>query len=104
MFVMLNDGGTPKESNYDMAARILMQREFIFGLLTSGVAVTLLHGAEFRDSKVGWSRIMTVKFTWTNHRYFLSCLRNVLGWKLASRFQLLSGTQREMAEPNWKTL
>jgi len=61
MFVMLNDGGALKDTNYDTAARILIQRDFIFGLLTSGVAVTLLHGAEFRDSKVGLSRIMTVK-------------------------------------------
>jgi hypothetical protein len=61
MFVMLNDGGTRKDTNYDMAMRILLQRNFIFGLLTSGVAVTLLHEAEFRDSKVGWLIIMTVK-------------------------------------------
>jgi hypothetical protein len=61
MFVMLNDGGTCKDTNHDMAIRILIQRNFIFGLLTSGVAVTLLHGAEFRDSKVGWLLIMTVK-------------------------------------------
>jgi hypothetical protein len=54
MFVMLNDGGTRKDSNYDMAMRILIQRNFIFGLLTSGVAVTLLREGEFRDSKVGW--------------------------------------------------
>jgi len=53
MFVMLNDGGMPENTNYDMATRILIQRSFVFGLLTSGVAVTLLHGAEFRDSKVG---------------------------------------------------
>jgi hypothetical protein len=58
MFVMLNDGGTPKGTDYDMAARILIQRDFMFGLLTSGVAVTLLHGAEFRDSKVGRLRII----------------------------------------------
>jgi ATP-dependent RNA helicase DDX60 len=53
MFVMLNDDGMPENTNYDMATRILIQRSFVFGLLTSGVAVTLLHGAEFRDSKVG---------------------------------------------------
>ena len=61
MFVMLNDGGTRKDSNYDMAIRILIQRNFIFGLLTSGVAVTLLREGEFRDSKVGWLLILTVK-------------------------------------------
>ncbi|KAI9465185.1 P-loop containing nucleoside triphosphate hydrolase protein [Lactarius psammicola] len=52
MFVMLNDGGTPAEDDHDMAARVLIQRNFIFCLLTSGIAVTLLHGAEFRDSKI----------------------------------------------------
>jgi ATP-dependent RNA helicase DDX60 len=62
MFVMLNDGGTRKDTNYDMAIRILIQRIFVFDLLTSGVAVTLLHGAEFRDSKVGRLVIMTVEF------------------------------------------
>jgi hypothetical protein len=53
MFVMLNDGGTRKDTNYDMTMRLLHQRNFIFGVLTSGIAVTLLHEAEFRDSKVG---------------------------------------------------
>ncbi|KAI0262214.1 P-loop containing nucleoside triphosphate hydrolase protein [Gloeopeniophorella convolvens] len=52
MFVMLNDGGALEGDDRDMAARILLQRDFVFGLLTSGVAVTLLHGAEFRDSKI----------------------------------------------------
>ena len=53
MFVMLNDGGAPEDTDYDMITRVLVQRGLIFGLLTSGVSVTLLHGAEFRDSKVG---------------------------------------------------
>ena len=53
MFVMLNDGGSRNVTNHDTAMRILIQRISIFGLLTSGVAVTLLRGAEFRDSKVG---------------------------------------------------
>jgi hypothetical protein len=61
MFVMLNDGGTRKDANYDTVIRILIQRKFVFGLLTSGVAVTLLREAEFRDSKVGWLLIMIVK-------------------------------------------
>ena len=61
MFVMLNDGGTRKDTDSDMATRILIQRNFVFGLLTSGVAVTLLREAEFRDSKVGWLLIMIVK-------------------------------------------
>jgi len=62
MFVMLNDGGIPENADYDMAARILIQRNFIFGLLTSGIAVALLHGAEFRDSRVGFLRRMTTEF------------------------------------------
>jgi hypothetical protein len=62
MFVMLNDGGMPENTDYDMAARILIQRDFIFGLLTSGIAVTLLHGAEFRDSRVGFLRHMSTEF------------------------------------------
>ena len=62
MFVMLNDGGVLKNTDYDMAARILIQRNFIFGLLTSGIAVTLLHGAEFRDSRVGFLHRMTTEF------------------------------------------
>lgn len=63
MFVMLNDGGMPENMDYDMAARVLIQRHFIFGLLTSGIAVTLLHGAEFRDSRVGWFRCMATEFS-----------------------------------------
>ena len=54
MFVMLNDGGAPGDTNYDVNMRVLVQRGLIFELLTSGVSVTLLHGAEFRDSKVGF--------------------------------------------------
>lgn len=52
MFVMLNDGGTPIKNDHDMATRVLIQRNFIFCLLTSGIAVTQLDGAEFRDSKI----------------------------------------------------
>ena len=52
MFVMLNDGGTLAEDDYDMTTRVLVQRNLIFSLLMSGIAVTLLDGAEFRDTKV----------------------------------------------------
>jgi ATP-dependent RNA helicase DDX60 len=52
MFVMLNDGGMLENANLDMASRILIQRNVIFSLLSSGVAIALLHGAESRDSKV----------------------------------------------------
>ena len=53
MFVMLNDGGAPEDTDYDMITRVLVQRGLIFDVLTSGVSVALLYGAEFRDSKVG---------------------------------------------------
>ncbi|THH15047.1 hypothetical protein EW146_g5371 [Bondarzewia mesenterica] len=51
MFVMTNDGGVMDSSPLD-AERILVQRTFIFRLLSSGLAVTLLRGSEFRDSKI----------------------------------------------------
>jgi len=53
MFVMLNDGGAPEDTDYDMITRVLVQRGLIFDVLTSGVSVAFLHGSEFRDSKVG---------------------------------------------------
>jgi hypothetical protein len=52
MFVMTNDGGLMDDSDDLSAQRILAQRVFLFDLLASGIAVTLLQGAEFRDSKV----------------------------------------------------
>jgi ATP-dependent RNA helicase DDX60 len=73
MFVMLNDGGMLENANLDMASRILIQRDFIFSLLTSGVAVALLHGAESRDSKVCRQFLIPVRTTiCTCYRYFLS--------------------------------
>src|SRR5712671_1780177 len=91
MFVMLNDGGTPKDDDYDMATRVLIQRGFIFGLLTSGIAVTLLHGAEFRNSKVGQLRLMTAEFERMVPRCFLSCWRCDLVWRLVTQPHLLFG-------------
>ena len=58
MFVMTNDGDLLPTSPADTeslniaAECILVQRMFIFKLLTAGIAVTILKGAEFRDSKV----------------------------------------------------
>ena len=51
MFVMTNDGGLLDSSKPFSAERILCQRLFLFDLLAAGIAVTLLQGAEFRDSK-----------------------------------------------------
>lgn len=60
MFVMTNDGGVAEESSSEThAARVLLQRVFIYNLLCQGLSVTLLKGAQYRDSKVRLSRIMT---------------------------------------------
>ncbi|KAI9465203.1 P-loop containing nucleoside triphosphate hydrolase protein [Lactarius psammicola] len=77
MFVMLNDGGTPAEDDHDMAARVLIQRNFIFCLLTSGIAVTLLQGAEFRDSKI-FSFVFEGRFGLETHESFPSALWNAV--------------------------
>ncbi|TFK94713.1 P-loop containing nucleoside triphosphate hydrolase protein [Polyporus arcularius HHB13444] len=53
MFVMTNDGGVVEEPTSETAAaRILLQRVFLYSLLAQGVSVTILHGAEYRDSKI----------------------------------------------------
>ncbi|KAA1476464.1 P-loop containing nucleoside triphosphate hydrolase protein [Dentipellis sp. KUC8613] len=53
MFVMANDGGIlGEDSTLETAQAVLVQRTFIFDLLTQGVAVSLLNGMEFRDSKM----------------------------------------------------
>ncbi|KAI0002287.1 hypothetical protein BJV74DRAFT_876690 [Russula compacta] len=77
MFVMLNDGGTPEDTDDDMAMRILIQRNFIFGLLTSGVAVTLLRGAEFRDSKI-FSFVLEQRFGLETRKSFPHSLWNTV--------------------------
>ncbi|KAG8216977.1 hypothetical protein J3R82DRAFT_7282 [Butyriboletus roseoflavus] len=53
MFALVNDGGTDQESIDPFAAqRLLCHRVFLYDLLTSGLALALLTGSEFRDSKV----------------------------------------------------
>ncbi|GBE83891.1 Uncharacterized helicase [Sparassis crispa] len=54
MFVMTNDGGVlDQECNtFSLPECILTQRIFIYILLSQGTPVSLLQGAEFRDSKV----------------------------------------------------
>ncbi|EIN08256.1 P-loop containing nucleoside triphosphate hydrolase protein [Punctularia strigosozonata HHB-11173 SS5] len=53
MFVMLDDGGLLQQDKRPLAAeRLLTRRKFIFGLLNGGVAISLLPGAQFRDSKI----------------------------------------------------
>lgn len=51
MFFMTNDGGSPSKVILETEA-ILTQRVSIFGMLSQGIPVVLLRGAEFRDSKV----------------------------------------------------
>ena len=67
MFALVSDGGTDLDSTDACAAqRLLCQRVFLCDLLTSGLALALLPGAEFRDSKVSiitWpSRMMAQDF------------------------------------------
>jgi hypothetical protein len=53
MFALVNDGGSDQDSIDPFAAeRLLCHRAFLCNLLTSGLALALLAGAEFRDSKV----------------------------------------------------
>ncbi|TFY54174.1 hypothetical protein EVG20_g9819 [Dentipellis fragilis] len=53
MFVMVNDGGVlGEDSTLEAAQAVLVQRTFIFDILTQGVAVSLLNGMEFRDTKM----------------------------------------------------
>ncbi|THH31062.1 hypothetical protein EUX98_g3125 [Antrodiella citrinella] len=50
MFVMLNDGSSfkgPKRTEV-----VLLQRIFMFNIMSQGVALTLLHGTVFRESKI----------------------------------------------------
>jgi ATP-dependent RNA helicase DDX60 len=56
MFVMTNDGGVfqqePTVERTLQAERILSQRIFVLNMLCTGTGITLLKGAEYRDSRV----------------------------------------------------
>lgn len=55
MFILTNDGGLVSPSSQDQendAARILVQRHFLFENMKSGIAVVLLQSADFKDGKV----------------------------------------------------
>lgn len=78
MFVMINDGGNLENQDQASAQRVLIQRAFLFDLLSFGTAVTLFNGVEFRDSKV--SRISYAGF---NNR---SCLYQILSFVHEYRF------------------
>ena len=63
MFVMTIDGGILDEASSDsISESVLLQRVFLYSLLAQGVSVTLLRGAEYRDSKVrvSWSMILSL--------------------------------------------
>ena len=52
MFVMTNDGGSVSDDQ-TRTAPVLCQRAFIFNVMARSIPIALLHGATFRDSKVG---------------------------------------------------
>lgn len=57
MLVMINDGGVlpeevPEDIPDDNPGRVLLQRMLVFFVISQGVSVALMEGAEFRDSKV----------------------------------------------------
>lgn len=52
MFVMTNDGGSVSDDQ-TKTAPVLCQRAFIFDVMARSIPIALLHGATFRDSKVG---------------------------------------------------
>ncbi|KAH9943357.1 P-loop containing nucleoside triphosphate hydrolase protein [Epithele typhae] len=53
MFVMTADGGVIRsKSSNAVTERVLLQRVFLYLLLSQGVSVTLLRGAEYKDSKI----------------------------------------------------
>ncbi|KAF7347281.1 hypothetical protein MVEN_01483200 [Mycena venus] len=52
MFVLANDGGVASDFGRFHNERALLQRVFLFQLIDGGMAIGLLNGAEFRDSKI----------------------------------------------------
>ncbi|KAF8878718.1 P-loop containing nucleoside triphosphate hydrolase protein [Infundibulicybe gibba] len=52
MFIMVHDGGLPVPGRGLSGERIIGQRVFIYRLLSRGIAISLLNGAEYRDSKI----------------------------------------------------
>ena len=56
MFIMTNDGGVfqqePTVERTLQAERILSQRIFVLNMISTGTGITLLKGAEYRDSRV----------------------------------------------------
>jgi hypothetical protein len=59
MFIMTNDGGSGSRGTLETQA-ILMQRVFLFDMMSQAIPVALFRGAEFHDSKVSilWRELM----------------------------------------------
>ena len=98
MFVMTNDGGVAKESSSEAhAERVLLQRVFIYNLLSQGVSVTLLQGAEYRDSKVcqtfqcflGFRRILMLRAAQVSTGYEVELLFDTVPWSYGSQIGML---------------
>jgi ATP-dependent RNA helicase DDX60 len=52
MFIMTDDGGPVENDILRRSERALTQRTLIYEFLSRGIAVALMRGAEFKDSKV----------------------------------------------------
>jgi len=60
MFIMIDDGGSVENDIELRAARALTQRTFIYEFLARGIAVALMRGAEFKDSKVSSNGMVVI--------------------------------------------
>ncbi|TFY82995.1 hypothetical protein EWM64_g1015 [Hericium alpestre] len=91
MFVMMNDGGAFGGGNTTAFAQaVMLQRSFIFDLLSRGVAVAQLTALEFRDSKI-FSFVYEQRFdpnarnklpksVWTANAAGLTTLEGIVPW------------------------
>ncbi|KAF8505147.1 hypothetical protein JB92DRAFT_2966409 [Gautieria morchelliformis] len=52
MFIMTDDGGSAQAGERLQAETALNQRLFVYEILTSGIAVALMRGAVFKDTKI----------------------------------------------------
>lgn len=75
MFVMTNDGGAADFSDDRKPKTVLLQRTFVFQLLTSGTSVVLLKDVEFCDHKVASFSTQDVALTNKSCRFLVSCLK-----------------------------
>ena len=53
MFILANDGGAPEPELPMSANRVLSQRKFVYDVLRGTIAIALLKGTTYADSKVG---------------------------------------------------